>query len=547
MALPTETIVVSASTAESLILTADAHYDLTVAADMAVSVAETDAIAFQAGAEANDAALSIDGTVTVQSTSGTARHNAISFAGQNAVTMQIADTGLVRNQGALGSAISLVGGQALSMTNAGRIEGQTALYVEDVVDFALDNTGGITGLGRAGVEVMMAMNATESVRLDNQGSITGRDTAVLLKMWGMSGLEINNSGHISTSATKEQGSSDALGAYGWAGRANIVNSGSITVNDGIALALEGTSAATDRLHLNNSGQIVGNVILEKSTDVVINSGSIAGWLVLLDGDDRYVTTGLGRVLEGVLAGDGADTVRGGRGVDVLLGEHGADLLRGGNGDDLLVGGEDDDLLKGGHGDDELNGDAGSDVLRGDTGRDLLLDASGDNFLYGGAGIDTIQGGEGNDLLNGGAGADELYGRDGNDTMLGGAGADVLVARDGEHVLRGGAGADTLSSGFGIETLTGGSDADLFQFIRSSIPSEGAVVTDFENGVDQLHFAMDSDGATEFGFEDISLYARQVGDHVVLDLTGLGFGRVVLRDMALAELDATDFRMNVEIL
>lgn len=50
MPLPTETIVLSSPTSESLILSPDAHYDLAVDGGVAVSVTDADAIVFQAGA-----------------------------------------------------------------------------------------------------------------------------------------------------------------------------------------------------------------------------------------------------------------------------------------------------------------------------------------------------------------------------------------------------------------------------------------------------------------------------------------------------------------
>lgn len=550
MPLATETIAVSVSTSESLVLSPDVHYDLTVAADVSLTVSEADAILFEEGAEANDVTVTIDGTVTVESASDSQPYNTIAAMYQNAVTMQIGEGRQLQNAGVLGTAI-LARAQHFSLANAGLISGHTAICAEDVSDFVIENTGVISSTGQTGIEITPRASPGATGRLDNSGLILGQSYGVALDFRGVASLEIENSGRIRAEEDGGQSAPTALWVGGWAERATLINSGTIeAVSDSgntYAVDMSGTSDGTNRLYLNNSGLINGDVLLEFSQDVLVNSGTITGWICLYDGDDRYVATGLGRALEGVLAGDGADTLRGGRAVDTLIGEQGEDVLSGGNGDDLLDGGDDNDSLTGGQGDDLLVAGSGADVLRGGAGWDHLGGDAGDDILYAGAGIDTVQAGSGNDVLYGGADADVLEGHDGDDTVFGGTGADVLEDGSGTDVLRGGAGADTLSSSDGVDILTGGSDADQFEFWRSSVASEGAVVTDFENGTDQLYFAMRNHDVTEFNFEDIVPYARQVGDHVVMDLSELGFGRVVLRNMELADLDASDFRINSDPL
>jgi Ca2+-binding RTX toxin-like protein len=107
----------------------------------------------------------------------------------------------------------------------------------------------------------------------------------------------------------------------------------------------------------------------------------------------------------IVAGDGADTVRG-------LGW--SDCVYGGNGPDWISGDTEKDLITGDAGSDTLYGGDGLDVVYGanPTGQE---DPSRDN-------IDLIDGGPGDDWLNGGPGTDEIYGGDGNDFCRGGESA-----------------------------------------------------------------------------------------------------------------------------
>jgi serralysin len=162
----------------------------------------------------------------------------------------------------------------------------------------------------------------------------------------------------------------------------------------------------------------------------------------------------------IVAGPGADLIRGALSNDLISGSGGADTLTGGAGDDVIFAtsasgtltslshtylrGEDgNDYIVGGQGFDDINGNAGADTVSG------------------GQGADWVVGGRDNDLLFGDEGADIVYGNLGNDTLDGGADNDVVRGGQGDDALFGGAGADWLSGDVGADTLVGGTGADTF--------------------------------------------------------------------------------------
>ncbi|NHB77831.1 M10 family metallopeptidase C-terminal domain-containing protein, partial [Rhodobacter calidifons] len=173
-------------------------------------------------------------------------------------------------------------------------------------------------------------------------------------------------------------------------------------------------------------------------------------------------------IEGLIGGNGADTLLGdgeanflggGLGNDLLDGREGDDTLSGGSGNDTLYGGPGDDLLEGGPGNDRLEGGAGRDTLYGGEGNDLIFGGEDDDRLDGGAGNDTLYGGLGDDLLEGGPGNDRLEGGAGRDTLYGGEGNDLIFGGEDDDRLDGGAGNDTLYGGLGDDLLEGGPGND----------------------------------------------------------------------------------------
>ena len=106
---------------------------------------------------------------------------------------------------------------------------------------------------------------------------------------------------------------------------------------------------------------------------------------------------IGRDVEAIQAGAGADTMTGDGGANTLMGGYGPDTSDGGAGDDVLSGGPQDDRV------------------------------------FGGAGADSLQGGHGDDVLDGGPGGDDLVGDWALNCSLSEpceAGADVIRAQDG---------------------------------------------------------------------------------------------------------------------
>ena len=161
-----------------------------------------------------------------------------------------------------------------------------------------------------------------------------------------------------------------------------------------------------------------------------------------------------------LAGDaGADRLYGGNGNDRLYGVEGADLLYGGDGADRLYAGADAGRLAGDAGDDMVYGSGLADRIAGNAGDDRLHGEDGGDLVHGGTGDDILHGGAGNDRLDGGSDADRLWGGDGSDLLFGAAGDDSLDGGQGNDRLYAGAGSDLLAGGTGIDTAVLDGDRD----------------------------------------------------------------------------------------
>ena len=175
-------------------------------------------------------------------------------------------------------------------------------------------------------------------------------------------------------------------------------------------------------------------------------------------------------IEGILAGDFADTLIGGAGDNLLDGGGGNDSLDGGAGNDTIIGGAGNDSLIGGDGADTLASGTGVDVFAdtrdawqagwtrldvidysasaaavtmslytnavgsgGDAQGDRFADGDNQNSYYyrltGSRFADTLAGSDTENWVIGGAGNDTISGRGSNDTLEGGAGADSLDGGD----------------------------------------------------------------------------------------------------------------------
>jgi hypothetical protein len=182
-----------------------------------------------------------------------------------------------------------------------------------------------------------------------------------------------------------------------------------------------------------------------------------------NGNDTLIGDGAPNAITG---GAGDDLVQGGAGTDTLRGSAGRDTLdyseraagqpvdvsldsqvndgAPGEGDDI---GSDFEVVQGGAGADKLSAAAvPGAALRGNSGNDVLFAPNGGGTLDGGAGNDQLTGGDGGDSIVGGLGDDTVDGQGGPDTVSSGAGDDTIEARDGvADALDCGADQDTARS------------------------------------------------------------------------------------------------------
>jgi Ca2+-binding RTX toxin-like protein len=175
-------------------------------------------------------------------------------------------------------------------------------------------------------------------------------------------------------------------------------------------------------------------------------------------------------VEGLVGGNGNDTISGASGPNVLRGGLGTDTLIGANGNDVLLGDRCctffADVLNGGDGNDTASyrshflavtvdidgvaddgssggtegdnvqtnvenviGGSSGDTITGNNANNTLSGLGSSDNLIGAGGGDTLTGGNSNDTLEGQAGKDELYSRDqfATDTVNCGTESDTAVA------------------------------------------------------------------------------------------------------------------------
>ena len=169
--------------------------------------------------------------------------------------------------------------------------------------------------------------------------------------------------------------------------------------------------------------------------------------------NNNISVARGVLIEGAIAGDGADSILGNTADNTLAGNAGADTLDGGTGNDSLAGGTGDDRLIGGDGLDiavyrEVIG--GMQVHLGlgtasgaSIGSDALVSIEGAD---GGQGADSFIGDAANNWLSGNSGADTLQGGAGSDSLIGGTGNDVLISDGVGDWCDGGVGDDVILLG-----------------------------------------------------------------------------------------------------
>jgi len=314
--------------------------------------------------------------------------------------------------------------------------------------------------------------------------------------------------------------------------ANILNNGSITGTDGIAINLVNSSTgspgqlSTDLIR--NFGTIEGNIFVNEARgEIFRNGGTINGDVLLTNtyytsvsydsfADSNVANNG---VLRGDLTISGAhnfmlrnngsiegditldndyggtiDLSRGTVGGSVYL-KVGYITLTLGNNPVNVVGGS-------GLGSEYYPSFAGAtkgviiDMASGETSLGTKLSGSfaaitGSNFddtfyasnsassFFGANGNDVAVGSYGADYLDGGNGNDTLSGNAGDDRLIGGQGNDTLLGGDGKDELGGDNGNDILNGGAGIDQLTGGAGKDIFVFDSAVLSqTDNDTISDF---------------------------------------------------------------------
>jgi Ca2+-binding RTX toxin-like protein len=178
------------------------------------------------------------------------------------------------------------------------------------------NFGTVNGV--VGFGVADGPNST-SFTLVNHGSIFGGTAAVSAK-------STNGNGHITNFGTLRGGAAgDGVSIDTAAGLTTVIDNEAHGVIKAGALGID---IAGGMVHVINHGTILRGIVDDAGLrDVVINTGKIAGSVMLGGGADLY---------SGALGG--AVNVNGGDGNDLIIGGAGNDTLDGGTGNNTLTGG-----------------------------------------------------------------------------------------------------------------------------------------------------------------------------------------------------------------
>lgn len=345
---------------------------------------------------------------------------------------------------------------------AGTARGASVAWENEAV--VLLNYGAIVAHSSTGAAIGAEIGMVYLFQRDPAGANSGTIEAV--GGAGTTGLELRggglfvNSGTIVAQNSAASGAHDTLGVFLYNNGFNasrLDNGGSIVAT--VAIRAEGV---VDEIV--NSGLIAGDILLNGGNDLIDNRGEIRGAVNLGAGNDLFLSAA--GILQGVVSG--------GDGSDVLIGTAAADMLAGDAGDDVI---------QGGGGGDQLSGGAGRDVfVYTSAGQSTAsaLDTIGD-FVSGTDRIDlsalavqslAIQAEGGFSMLSAATAAGTLTVRVGgalaqSDIILAGApgpggtaGDDMLVALAAGGVLDGGTGSDVLIGGAGNDRLDGGAGGDL---------------------------------------------------------------------------------------
>jgi len=250
--------------------------------------------------------------------------------------------------GIIGNGFARVGGfpTGYTVVNEGQIRARSdqvaAVGVITQFEGKIWNQGSITAQGAiAAVGIVVGSPSDDLSLVRNDGTITARVTAPDATQ--AVGIWIANNYND-----------------GFERLFRITNTGTIDAQTAIQAGEQTTFV---RFDITNSGLMTGGLSLGIGADVVLNTGTIGGTVLLSGGNDLF--DGRGGTQNGrVLGEDGNDTIYGGAFADRLEGGAGDDTIEGGGGNDLLIGGLGNDLFKGGAGNDTIWGDSGNnDVVR----------------------------------------------------------------------------------------------------------------------------------------------------------------------------------------
>jgi hypothetical protein len=210
----------------------------------------------------------------------------------------------------------------------------------------------------------------------------------------------------------------------------------------------------------------------------------------------------------------------GQTMNLTLANEGAGLVSLGDLSDTVV-------IRDGAGVDSLNTREGNDnvsVLNNSWVGTLNLREGADTVLIENSFADAVRLGDGDDRLTMSGNSEVLF------TIEGGNGEDWLAGGNGDETFHGGNGNDTIIGGRGYDVATGAAGADIFAFVAGD---DVLVITDFEQGVDQIAFVNLPSG---FQFQDLAPFVAQDGN----DLTvSSGSQQVRLQNTQLSDWSSDD--------
>ena len=393
---------------------------IVVDADLVVEEDEVLTLVDRGFALANEASLTVAGAVIVNTEDAASVLGVFALGGASAFAASqttITETGSLR----VGSeeSVAVARGFAFNaaspgFSNAGSIfcaSAAWAVAIQGGAGFDFANSGDLTVIGGQGARAVSAP----------------------------SGGNLSNSGTIAV----DSGSGIAVG-MALVGAGAVLNTGEITVVNqrGRSIGVDLIAGMDADVRFENRGTINALIALRVSSDpesetptVLLNSGTMNGFVWLGDGAEHFTNTG--RLTNGISLGGGDDVYDGRGGV-------GHTSISGGAGDDVLMGGRGHDWLFGGAGADRMDGGDGGDRYYVDHLGDRTIDtgSSGRDHVFADIswrlddGIEALSLG-GRDQING-------IGNDADNILIGNERPNVLVGMGGSDSLSGGAGADRFA-------------------------------------------------------------------------------------------------------